>query len=159
MFYKNWTSFDSTSVQPISLDTFSLKEPWIQIRVSLKSSFKNISPSVSSVAVSYRTKFAVYFFTTKFILERGSNLESGLIVANMSIPQNTEIKIGISDKNSAVWNEYQIISTDKAFQIATEDTERLKVGLKFISYSNNAIAITDEFALMLGGQKMNVLKA
>lgn len=159
LFYKNWTSFNSSVIQPIRLDAFSLKEPWIQIRTSLKSSLKNISPSISSVAVSYRTKFAVYFFTTKFVLERGTNLESGLIVANTSVPQNTEIKIGISDKNSAAWNEYQIISTDKAFQIETEDTERVKVGIKFISYSNNSVAVADEFALMLGGQKMEILKA
>ncbi|MCK9433743.1 MAG: hypothetical protein M0R32_02715 [Candidatus Cloacimonetes bacterium] len=155
----DWKTFDASNGQnSVSLDSFGNKGEWLQLRAVLTTSSKNSSPVVANVAVSYRTKFSVYFYTTKFIMERGSNLESGLLIANMETPRNTEVKIGINDKNSGDWDGYQIIDPDKIFQIEAKDSERIKIGFKMISYSEDAFATIDEFSVLLGGEKMEILR-
>lgn len=154
-----WKTFNASSGQHFeSLDTLDIKNPWLQTRCILTTSNKNHTPIVAKVAVVYRTKFSVYFYTTKFVMERNSNLESGLLIANMDIPRNTEVKIGVADNNSSEWNGYQIIDPEKSFLINKKDSERIKIGFKLISNSPDTYATIDEFALMLGGEKMEILK-
>lgn len=154
-----WKTFTASSGQNFeSLDSLGIKNSWLQIRCVLKTSSKNTTPILAKVAVVYRTKFSVCFYTTKFIMERDSNLESGLLIANMDVPRNTEVKIGIIDSNSSEWNGYQIIESEKSFLVNKKDSERIKIGFKLISNSPNTYATIDEFALMLGGEKMEILK-
>lgn len=157
---KDWLSFNVISgEQSASLDQSASIGAWIQMRVVLKSSTANFSHFINKVGISYRSKYALYFYTMKFSMDRGTNLDSGLLVANMDVPRNTEVKIGVTDTNSNEWNDYQIIDVDRAFKLDKTETERMKVGFKIISHSPDSFAKIDEFAVMVGGEKMKMLKA
>jgi hypothetical protein len=155
---KAWTTYNATGNQAKSLDYMSKDGAWIQFRAILSSSEITDMPRISNLSVSYRTRFSVYFFTTKFTMSRGTNLNSGLIIANMSVPRNTEVKIGLSDQNTSDWNQYQLVDTEKAFSINKTGTERIKVGFKMISHSDDVFASVNEFALMLGGEKAETIR-
>jgi hypothetical protein len=157
--FSGWKTFEASSGQHFeNLDMLGIKNAWLQLRCVLNTSSKNISPSVARVTVVYRTKFSVYFYTTKFVMKKGVDLETGLLVANMEVPRNTEVKIGISDKNTNEWDGYQIINPDEAFIINEKKSERIKIGFKLISNSSDTYATIDEFALLLGGKQMEILK-
>lgn len=156
---KEWLSFDTLNTSETrSLNSLNGNGSWIQVRAILKTSERDFSPSINTISISYQTRYAVYFFTTKFTMERGANLKSGLIVANMNVPQNTEIKVGIVDSNTADWTKYNIVPLDRAFPIIPENSERLKIGFKFISHYPASYANVDEFAMMVSGEKMKSLK-
>ena len=152
-----WVSFVvSSGEQSISLDDIKTNGKWIQVKILLKTT-SSFSPIFGNLTVTYRTKYALYFYTTKFSMEKGTNLDSGLIIAKMTSPTNTEVKIGIADSNTSKWNDYQIIEPDRAFTMSGNGSDRMKVGIKMISHSDDAFASVDEFALLVGGNKLKRL--
>ena len=131
-----------------------LEGRYIQFKVVMITDVANTTPSVLNIGISYSTKFAVYFYTTKFALENNSGVKRGLLVANMTQPQGTEINFGICDTNSNDWNDYDAVEVDKLFDIG--DWERIKVGIKMISYGENIPEVA-EFALMTGSEINNLI--
>lgn len=129
---------------------------YAQIKVVINETLNNTVTFVSSIQLVYTTKNASYFFTTKFSLEANSNLNKGIIVANISQPTNTEIQFGINGGNSSDWNDYKIIETDKLFDI--DNLNDIKIGIKMVSYDESLPEVS-EFAIMTSGNKTKTLNA
>ena len=131
------------------LNDINISGQYSQVKVEMITNKKFVTPLVSTVSLKYSTKQSSYFFTTRFSLHKDSNSDNGIMIANISEPQNTEIKFGISDKNSTDWKDYAVIDPDKLFEI--KNVENMKVGIKFISYDNGVPEVA-EFALMVGSE-------
>ena len=130
------------------------KGRYMQFRVVMVTDVIDTTPSVVDVNIAYSTKFAVYFYTTKFELTNDSGVKSGLLVANVTEPQGTEIIFGIYETNSSDWNDYEAIEVDKLFEI--DNWERIKIGIKMISERSNIPEIA-EFALITGSDINNLM--
>jgi len=154
----DWMFFsgDGASVTR-SLDKFNLSGAYIQVQVTMDTEVEDVTPVVSSLSLSYETKFAVYFFTVKMVMEKGTNINAGLVTGHMTIPQNTEVKFGIAKSNTANWHDYVGVDLDKAFEVPQDFKDRMKIGIKFVSYSPSAYPVVDEFAVAFSGDKYNKL--
>ena len=146
-------------INPIirELNKYTINGQYLQLKVKMITKTKDITPIMANVTMKYSTKQASYFFTTKFSFEKNSNPNSGLLIANITEPQNTEVRIGITSKNSSDWKDYQVISPDKLFELTDENMQNMKVGIKFISYDDVNIPEVAEFALFIGGEKIKIL--
>lgn len=157
---KTWDNcFESDSnnvVETITedLDDIKMDGKYIQFRIVMNTESTISQPVVVNLSITYSTKYAVYFFTTKFSLKNDTNLKKGLIVADVTEPQNTEVTFGIVDSNSVEWTDYQVVELNKFFSL--DNFERFKVGIKFVSYGDN-IPEVGEFSLMSGGEEVNLL--
>ena len=136
-----------------SLDNIGLKGKYIQFKVTMITDSNNVTPIVAKVGITYSTKFAVYFFTTAFSLEKNARTKSGFMVANITRPQNTEIRFGISGQESRDWNDYTSVDFNKYFDM--NNLERVKVGIKMISYDDNIPEVAN-FAFMTGATGNNM---
>ena len=87
-------------------------------------------------------------------MERDSNVKTGLMVANITEPQNTEIKFGVANENSSDWNDYTVVETDRFFDL--DNFESVKVGIKMISYSDEIPEVA-EFAFISGAEIDNII--
>lgn len=137
------------------LNNIMISGQYLQMRVEMISYENNISPMLANVSIKYSTKKSFYFFTEKFALENGSDVKNGIMSASITKPINTEVNFGITDKNSADWNDYQTIDVDKLFPVS--NYKDIKVGIKLVSY-NESIPTVDEFALMFGDEKKQIIK-
>jgi hypothetical protein len=146
--------YGSTGVIARDLADIDLEGQYLQFKVTMTTDVKDVSPSLLDLTITYSTKFAVYFFTTKFSLQNDANAKTGLLVANMTEPINTEIKFGISETNSADWEDYTVIDPSKFFEL--DSFENIKVGIKMIAYDENIPEVA-EFALMAGADKDTLL--
>lgn len=133
---------------------YKLDGKYIQFKVTMSTDKKSLSPSIANIGVVYSTKYAVYFFTTKFSLDPNTDITTGLMTANVTQPPNTELRFGIANKNSSDWNDYKTVNLDRFFELSK--TDKLKVGIKMISYGDN-IPSVGEFAIITGGQKINLI--
>jgi len=141
------------STGAIIRDLFNLGldgKKYLQYKVEMTSDSRNISPQLLDLTITYATKFAVYFFTVKFALEAEANVQAGLIVASITQPQNTEVKFGITYKNSTDWNDYTIVDPNKFFDL--QNMDNIKIGIKMISYDDHIPEVA-EFALITGADK------
>jgi hypothetical protein len=148
------SGYGTTGVITRNLLDSGLEGQFLQFKVVMTTDAKDISPALLDLSITYSTKFALYFFTTKFSLVNNADAKVGLLVANMTEPLNTEIRFGVVNTNSADWNDYEVISPDKFFTL--DSFENIKVGIKMISYSENIPEVA-EFALMNGADKDTTL--
>jgi hypothetical protein len=74
------------------------------------------------------------------------------MVANITEPIHTEVKVGISNQHSTNWNDYTVMKFNEFFDLA--NYENVKVGIKMISYDEQVPEVA-EFALLMGGEKMH----
>jgi len=139
-----------------NFNNITIKGQYLQLKVRMITKSKDITPIVSNVTIKYSTKQASYFFTTKFSFEKNSVPNNGLLVANITEPQNTEVKIGVNSTNSNDWEDYQVVDPDKLFTLTDSNMQNIKVGIKFISYDTNIPEVA-EFALFVGGEKVKIL--
>jgi len=146
--------YGSTGVITRSLIDLNLRGKYMQFRVTMVTDAKNTSPVVAKVSVTYSTKHAVYFFTSKFSLKRGTNLQTGLLVADVTEPQNTEVTFGVSGENSNDWNDYSVIEPEKFFSL--DSLKNLKIGIKMISYDDSYGEVAG-FGIMTNGFDDNLL--
>ena len=150
------SGYGSTGVISRSLDDIMMDGKCIQFKVTMTTDSKSVTPSIADIAISYSTKFAVYFYTIKFAMENNTNVQSGLVTATITEPQNTEITFGVTNDNSANWNNYQAININEFF--ALDNFERVKAGIKMVSY-DSSIPEVAEFALLMGGDKDNTINS
>lgn len=139
---------DNGSVEK-DLQEFNIKGRFAQIKIELVSR-SSISPIVGDLTLVYTSKKASYFFTNQFSLNSESN--KGLIVANMTDITNTEVIVGISDKNSNDWNDYKVVPLEKFFDL--DNYKSVKVGLKMITYDDENVPVFHGFALMVNGEEL-----
>ena len=137
------------------LQGYDLNGRYFQVKVEIRSS-GDISSIVHNINVIYTTKQTSYFFSEIFSLEKDSNINQGIITATINEPLNTEVKFGISDKNTSDWNSYQLVELDKFFPL--NNLENIKIGVKFSSYDVVNIPDVSEFALLCSGDKKEILK-
>lgn len=149
------TSEGETSPITRSLNNVGLNGQYIQVKVEMETTVKDITPSVTNVTVKYSSKNSSYFFTNKFTIDLDNAAQKGLLTANVSQPVNTEIQFGITDKNTADWTQYQVITPDKMFDI---NNKEMKIGIKFTSY-DASLPVVSEFALMVGGETLKELNS
>lgn len=140
-----------------NLNSITINGQYLQLKVRMNTNSNNITPIVSNVSVKYSTKQASYFFTTKFSFAKDSLPNNGILVANITEPQNTEVHIGLTGKNSNDWADYQIIDPEKLFTLTDQNMQNVKVGIKFVSYDTSMPEVS-EFSLFIGGEKVKVLK-
>jgi hypothetical protein len=156
----DWKSFsapDGANSASGSLDDFNNRGAYLQLGAKLETWSSGSSPEIARIAATYETKHAVYFFTTKFVLDKGSNMQNGLITGRMTVPEKTEVKFGIAGTNTADWSQYVAVDLDKTFAMPEDVKSRLKVGIKFVSYSDEAYAVVDEFAVAVGADVDNTI--
>jgi len=139
----------------ITRDLDNITERFIQFRVTMTSESENVTPTLVNLGIAYVTKFAVYFYTTKFVMQTDTKATKGFITANMTEPSNTKIKFGIVNTNSADFNDYTLVEPEKLFDINSFD--RLKVGVKLISSDAINYPELAEFAFLTSGDKQTLL--
>jgi hypothetical protein len=140
-----------------SMDRFNTMGNYLQIRITLKTSSPTRTPVVSKITAYYESKFAVYFFTQKFIMEQGSNAKDIFVTGTYSMPQNTEIRFGVTPGNSVDWNDYTVVEPGRLSSMPPGTNDRFKMGIKLLSWDDSAFPSVDEFAVMLGADKDNLL--
>jgi hypothetical protein len=137
------------------LNNIALSGQYIQVKVDMFTNKNSVSPVVSTITLKYSTKQASYFFTTKFSLGQETNgSDNGIMVAKITEPLNTEVKFGISNKESSNWEDYTVIEPEKIFNV--ENMSNVKVGIKFISY-DESIPEVAEFSMLLGSESKKIL--
>lgn len=148
LYTKDWQfGFESKSDEigtiTRSLNNIKLDGNYLQIKVEMNSSEE--ATLLSRVSIEYSTKNASYFFTTNFEMNTGEVATRGLVTANVTQPTNTEISFGVTNKNSADWNDYQVVTRDEFFSM--ENFTNMKIGVKFVSYDDSLPQVS-EFSLM-----------
>ena len=136
------------------LTEFNIHGSYLQIKVEMKTSKSDVTPSVTDITLKYSTKQATYFYSTKFSLKNDADAKRGLMVANISQPKNTEVKFGVNNTNSNDWNDYQIVDPNKLFEL--DNWENIKVGIKLMAYDENIPSVSG-FALMAGAEQLKVI--
>jgi len=140
-----------------SLDRFNLKGRYMQFQITLETTAETDIPTVSEFLITYATKEAVYFFTRKIRIDRTSNIDDILMTASVTTPQKTEVRFGVTDTNSAEWEDYQIVDLDELTHLPESFGTTIKVGIRLSSYSMTEVPIVHEFAFLLGTDSDNLL--
>jgi hypothetical protein len=147
----------STFVVNKDLDRFNLKGRFMMFKVDLETETTIENPIVSEFIITYGGKHSVFFFTRKIKIEKNSNVDDMLLTASTSIPENTEIRFGVTSGNSSNWQDYKIIDLDKVEDLSTTWGSSVKVGIKLSSYSDVSVPVVQEIAFLLGADSDNVL--
>jgi len=105
---------------------------FIQYRAILRSTVRDISPTLHNVTIRNLSSAATHFFTTNFVLP--NRVVSGILTENSTIPVSADIVFGINTKNSVDFVDYQIIEPNRIFTTDSKQFgENLRVGVKLIS--------------------------
>jgi hypothetical protein len=154
-----WKSMEMTTsgLQSWSLDEFSIAGSYAQARVILSSGVASDIPVVSGFVLPYYAKHASYFFLTKITMEKGTSIRGGLLTASVSVPRNTEVKWGVAPNNTADWNTFTRITPDKLFELSETFGDRLKVGVKMITYDDERTPSIDEFSVVFDSNVDNLV--
>jgi len=133
---------------------------FIQFKIILKSSIKDVTPTVDDVTITYSKQNSVNFFTTTFNLT--SNIVRSILTYNGDIPTSpsgvalSDIQFGISteeDVNGKVitnFDEYTIIPTNEVFSLSSigvQSNNKFRIGIRFIS-TDGSIPSVDEMAIL-----------
>ena len=164
IFSEDWQNMSTDPQTPTpmttitkSMDGFNNKGGYLQLKMVLKTSASDKAPVVTKLTASYEAKFSVYFFTQKFIMKQGSNASDMFLTGTYSMPQNTEVKFGIAPAGSCEWNDYTVIEPNKLTSLPPGTSERFRMGIKLSSWDDSASPSVDEFAVIIGADKDNLL--
>lgn len=154
-----WKTVEKTSSgsQTWSLDELSTAGAYAQLRVVLESGVTTASPSVFNLVIPFLARHASYFFLTKISMEKGTSIRGGLLTASFSAPRNTDVKWGVTGGNSTNWNQFTSIEPDKLFELPDNFGDRMKVGVKMLSYDNDHYPSVDEFAVAFDSDIDNLI--
>ena len=139
------------------LDRFNLKGRYMRFKVELETSSATEIPIVSDFVITYSTKHSVFFFTRKFKVERGSNIDNVLMTATYSTPTNTELRFGVTDSNSGNWEDYRIVNLNELISLPSDWGNIIKIGIKMSSFSEVEFPVVQEIAFLLGTDSDNEL--
>ena len=154
-----WRTHESVESELVTwpLEDMSAAGGYAQFRVVLESEISETSPVVSGLVIPYYAKHASYFFLTKLTMTKGSGIKGGLITAAVSVPKHTEVKWGVSNSNSASWNDFMPVTLDKLFELSESFGDRLKVGAKLLAYDDERYPSIDEFAVAFDSNIDNLI--
>lgn len=120
-----------------------ITDQYLQFRVILSSTVRDLSPSLSSVTLRNLTAQASHFFTTNFFLP--SRPIKGLLTANTFIPISADVVFGINTKNSVDFGDYQIIEPNRLFTSERgQFGKNIRIGAKLLSPSVTQIEPTND---------------
>lgn len=154
-----WRTTERTSsgAQAWQIDELSTADAYAQMRVVLESSSPAGGPSVSALALPYHSRHASYFFLTKLSMLNGTSIRGGMLTASFVAPRNTEVKWGVAGSNSADWRDFTAVTPDRLFELADGFGDRLKVGVKMLSYDDDHYPSVDEFAVAFDSDVDNLV--
>jgi hypothetical protein len=119
----------------------SITSQYLQFRAILKSTVRDISPSLTSVVIRNLTTQASHFFTTNFVLP--SRPIKGLLTANTYIPVTADVIFGINTKDSVNFADYQIIEPNRLFTtVQGQFGKNMRIGVKLLSPAIPQISAT-----------------
>jgi hypothetical protein len=123
---------------------------YLQFRVILTSTARDVSPTLTSVTIRNITTQASHFFTTNFVLP--SRPVKGLLTANTYIPISSDIIFGINTKNTTDFADYQVIEANRLFTVPEgQYLPNLRIGARLLSPSLKTLqAIEDPYDPYLG---------
>jgi len=128
------------------LERFNIKGNALQFRVVLETDNPSSLVYASSVRFTYLGKHSVYFFSSKFRLERGSGPTGLILTGSQTTPKFTEVKYGVVGDNSVDWSEYHIIDTSSFESFPQNFRDTVKIGIKLSSQSLTNIPTVHEFS-------------
>lgn len=119
---------------------------FLQFRLILTSTTRDVSPYVTAVTIRNITTSATHFFTTNFVLP--STVRKGLITTNTFIPVSADIVFGFDTNNSIDFSSYQVIEPNRLFSTSQEQFgNNLRIGAKLISPAIPAVpAVAEEYS-------------
>ena len=139
------------------LDKFNLKGRFMRFKVGLEATDAFEVPVVSEFVITYAAKHAVFFFTRKIKVSKGSNIDNIVLTATYSTPSNTEVRFGLTNSNSANWEEYRLVNLDELISLPSDWGNAIKVGVKLSSYSDVRYPVVQQLAFLLGTDTDNEL--
>lgn len=154
-----WKTMESktSGQQTWSLDSLSAAGGYAQMKIVLESSSTEDSPIVSSLVLPYHSKYASYFFVTKITMTKKTSIRGGILTASVSVPRNTEVKWGVSDGRTSDWNDFVRIEPDKLFTLSEDFGDRMKIGVKMLSYDDERYPSVDEFSVAFDSDIDNLI--
>lgn len=140
-----------------SLNRFNLKGRFLMFKVEMETADKFDNPIVGDFIISYASKHSVFFFTRKIKITKTSNIDNLIFTANLSEPEKTEVKFGITNSNSADWEDYKIITLDQLVSLPSDYGNSVKIGVKMSSYSETKYPVVQEFSFLVGSESEDLL--
>jgi hypothetical protein len=138
------------------LDRFNVKGKLLRFKIELETVSDNV-PSVTDLSITYNGKHSVYFFTTKFRLEKNKGADQILLTASQTLPKLTEARFGMVEDNSVEWEDYTPIRLDQLTTIPSKFGDTLKIGIKMASQNLSAFPTVNEFAFTVQSEADNKL--
>ena len=127
----DWTGhYNNTQASGVDISHFSGQ--FIQFKIELLSSIKDVSPTFHRVTIQAITAEAIHFFTTNFAMT--GRVHKGILTSQKLVPVSADVVFGINTTNSIDWNDYQIIDENRVFNI-NQIGENVRVGVKLLSPS------------------------
>ncbi len=109
-----------------------ITDQYLQFKVILTSTIRDLSPSLSSVTIRNLTSQSSHFFTTNFVLP--SRPIKGLLTSKTYMPVSSDVVFGINTKNSTDFGDYQIIEPNRLFStVQGQFGSNLRIGAKLLS--------------------------
>jgi len=147
-------AFASTTAQSLSVDLSSYSGKWLQYKVELITSSKNLTPELLSVALTYNASQGSYFFTRIFDTENYDSaipkIKRGLLTSN-ELKNNGSIVYGYTttDATNETFNfdNYTIITPNKTFELS-EASSKIRFGILLTSTTSTPSIVYD-FAVQL----------
>jgi len=124
-------------------DISELDGSWIKFKIVLETETASVTPYVHSLIISYYAAESVHFFTSLFNLS--GDIEAGIATWTATVPEFADIKVGLATEDTVDWNDYQILTNNKAFSVVSPDN-KFKIGIRFIASGAEAPSL-DEFAI------------
>jgi hypothetical protein len=112
-------------------DISNLSGQYLQFMVNMSTTVRGLSPKLYRVNIQSRTRTAVHFFTTNFILP--TTVVGGILTAQTFIPLAADIIFGINTNDSTDFSDYTIIQQDQLFALTGVQGQNLRIGVKLIS--------------------------
>ena len=147
-------AYATTTAQSLSVDISSYSGKWLQYKVELVTSSKNLSPELLSVALTYNASQGSYFFTRMFDTENYDTtipkIKRGLLTSN-ELKNNGSIVYGYTttDATNETYNfeNYTVITPNKTFELS-EASSKIRFGILLTSTSSTPSIVYD-FAVQL----------
>jgi len=131
--------FTTEQANGVNLDF--LTGQFVQFKAVLTSKSKGVSPTLHSALIRSVTSEAIHFFTTNFVLP--SRITKGILTSQKMLPVASDIVFGINTTNSVDWSDYQVIDTERLFNI-NQFGDNLRVGIRLISPGRSQLT-ADQF--------------
>jgi len=118
------------SLDQSGVDISYLNGQFIQFKVDLISTEKDISPLFQRASIRVVIGESVHFFTTNFVLP--GKITKGILTSEKLLPVSSDVVFALNTTNSVDFTDYQIIEENRLFNMNLQG-ENLRVGIKFIT--------------------------